>query len=121
MLYPVELRGEMTQPCTAAATARKGNGPPGPPKCHILRVASRYDFISIVWHYSRSRMKQVPNRIVNRIAARLPGSATAFIALASLLAGCSMFDNKKTEGPPVEVNQVPPNYRSVLLDFIKTN
>ena len=40
------------------------------------------------------------------------------VALAITLFGCSWFD-KKTEGPPVEVNKVPVNYRANMLEFLK--
>lgn len=40
------------------------------------------------------------------------------IAFAVALTGCSLFD-KKSDGPPVVVNQVPPNYRATLLEFLK--
>lgn len=45
--------------------------------------------------------------------------AVVLIALAIALADCSLFEGKKSNAPPIEVNVVPPNYRATLLEFLK--
>ena len=63
--------------------------------------------------------------MILRVALRRATSRTTFVrtavtsvAIAIALTGCGLFD-KKTDGPPVEVNQVPPNYRTNMVEFLK--
>lgn len=45
-------------------------------------------------------------------------AAVSSLALVAALTGCSLFD-KKSDGPPIEVNVLPPKYRATLLEFLK--
>jgi hypothetical protein len=52
--------------------------------------------------------------------ARAALLATVLVFAALMFSGCSLFGGK-SDGPPVEVNVLPPNYRANLLDFMQKN